>query len=90
MPSPGAYNRINQLSIDFLIVTPDTRMVAAVELDDASHARADRQAADARKAHALRSAGIPLLRWRVGEMPDVAAIAAAVGTLLSGAQSGAA
>lgn len=71
-------NRISQLSVDFLIVRPDTSIVAAIELDDASHARERRQAADARKAHALKSSGIPLLRWAVREMPDVLAIAAAV------------
>jgi len=70
-------NRISQLSVDFLIVKPDTSIIAAVELDDASHARAKRQAADARKAHALKSAGIPLVRFRVKHMPDVPSIQAA-------------
>jgi hypothetical protein len=58
----GIANQASQLSVDFLIVKPDTSIVAAVELDDASHDRQDRRAADTRKAHALRSAGIPLLR----------------------------
>jgi very-short-patch-repair endonuclease len=58
-------------------VKPDTSIIAAVELDDASHARAKRQAADARKAHALKSAGIPLVRFRVKHMPDVPSIQAA-------------
>src|ERR1700733_6385989 len=31
-------NRISQLSIDFLIINPDTSIVAAVELDDSTHA----------------------------------------------------
>jgi very-short-patch-repair endonuclease len=74
----GIANRINQLSIDFLIVNPDTSLVAAVELDDASHDREGRRAADARKTHALQSAGIPLLRWTVRNLPDVSAITAAV------------
>jgi hypothetical protein len=69
----------SQLSVDFLIVKPDTSIVAAVELDDASHDRQDRRAADTRKAQALKSAGIPLLRWSVGQMPEVPAIAAALG-----------
>ncbi len=72
------WNRICQLSIDFLIVRPDTSIIAAVELDDSSHFRADRQDADARKGHALESAGVPLIRWRVGKMPDVASIKSAV------------
>lgn len=74
----GIANRISQLSVDFLIVKPDTSIVAAVELDDTSHARQNRQAADARKTHALKSAGIPLLRWTVRQIPDVPAITAAL------------
>ena len=74
----AVWNRICQLSIDFLIVRSDTSIIAAVELDDSSHFRADRRDADARKEHALGSAGVPLIRWRVGKMPDVASIKSAV------------
>jgi hypothetical protein len=51
-------NRISQLSLDFLILNPDTSIVAAIELDDATHARENRRQADARKSHALKSAGV--------------------------------
>lgn len=71
-------NRISQLSIDFLVVGPETAIVAAIELNDATHDDAQRRAADARKAHALKSAGIPLLIWSVREMPDVPTIRAAI------------
>jgi very-short-patch-repair endonuclease len=71
-------NRISQLSVDFLIVKPDMSIIAAVELDDASHERAQRRAADARKVHALKSAGIPLVRFRVKQIPDVPSIQAAL------------
>jgi hypothetical protein len=74
----GVLNRISQLSIDFLVVTPETAIVAAIELNDATHNDEQRRRADARKAHALKSAGIPLLIWSVREMPDVPAIRAAV------------
>ncbi len=74
----AVWNRICQLSIDFLIVRPDTSIIAAVELDDSSHFRADRQDADARKGHALELAGVPPIRWRVGKMPDVVSIKSAV------------
>jgi very-short-patch-repair endonuclease len=80
-------NQISQLSVDFLIVRPDTSIVAAVELDDTSHRRADRRNADARKTHALESAGIPLIRWEVGRIPDVATIRAAVGELANGSNA---
>lgn len=71
--TPATLNRISQLSIDFLVVTPDTRIIAAIELNDATHQGPKRQDADARKAHALKSAGIPLLVWPTRELPDVQA-----------------
>lgn len=77
----AVWNRICQLSIDFLIVRPDTSIIAAIELDDSSHFRADRQDADARKGHALESAGVPLIRWRVAKMPDVVSIKSAIAGL---------
>ena len=69
------FNRISQLSIDFLILDADTSVVAAIELDDG---RRGRPWADARKRHALKSAGIPLIRWNAWTLPDSAAIRAAV------------
>jgi hypothetical protein len=74
----GIFNRICQLSVDFVILRADTSIVAAIELDDATHERTDRRDADARKTHALRSAGIQLVRWNVKTLPDVSAIAAAL------------
>ena len=76
--TPGVFNRISQLSLDFLILNPDTSIVAAVELDDATHARENRRQADARKSHALKSAGIPLIRWQAKALPDAAGILAAL------------
>jgi len=35
VPRQGWFNRISQLSADFLILKPDTSVVAAIELDDA-------------------------------------------------------
>jgi very-short-patch-repair endonuclease len=71
-------NRISQLSLDFLILNPDTSIVAAVELDDATHTREASRKADARKDHALKSAGIPLIRWNAKSLPDRVAILAAI------------
>jgi very-short-patch-repair endonuclease len=74
-------NRFNQLSLDFLILNPDTSIVAAVELDDATHTRESARQADARKDHALKSAGVPLIRWNAKNLPDrVAILAATVAT----------
>ena len=71
-------NRFNQLSLDFLILNPDTSIVAAVELDDATHTREASRQADARKDHALKSAGVPLIRWNAKSLPDSVAILAAM------------
>jgi very-short-patch-repair endonuclease len=79
VPRQTWFNRISQLSADFLILNPDTSVVAAIELDDGSHLRVSRRAADARKTQALQSAGVTLIRWHVGALPDEAAIRAAFG-----------
>jgi very-short-patch-repair endonuclease len=78
VPRQAWFNRISQLSADFLILKPDTSVIAAIELDDASHDRPGRRQADARKSHALQSAGIRLIRWHVRALPDEAAIRAAL------------
>lgn len=70
------FNRINRMSADFVLCSKDASIVAVIELDDASHEKADRQAADAKKDKALSSAGIRILRWHVKSIPDEAAIKA--------------
>jgi hypothetical protein len=70
------FNRINRMSADFVLCSKDSTIVAVVELDDASHKKADRVAADAKKDKALRSAGIRVLRWQMNSIPDEVAIKA--------------
>jgi len=72
------FNRISLLSLDYVILNSDTSIVAAIELDDATHEREDRRRADARKSHALKSAGIPLIGWNAKSLPDATAIRAAL------------
>jgi hypothetical protein len=72
------HNRINRMSVDFLICLKDSTVVAAIELDDASHDRRDRRIADAKKELALRSAGLPLIRWTVATLPSEDEIRAAI------------
>jgi hypothetical protein len=67
-------NRINRLSLDFVVCLKDSTVVAAIELDDSSHNQPHRAEPDARKAAALEAAGIKLLRWSVKSLPDEAAI----------------
>ena len=80
-------NRFNQLSLDFLILNPDTSIVVAVELDDATHTREASRRADVRKDHALKSAGVPLIRWNAKNLPDRVAILAAIPTVATGTRS---
>ena len=81
VPRQGWFNRISQLSADFLILRLDTSVVAAIELDDASHETPSRRDADARKTQALHSAGVKLIRWQVKFMPDEATIQTAMAEL---------
>ncbi|MGB2816185.1 MAG: DUF2726 domain-containing protein [Burkholderiaceae bacterium] len=72
--SRGWLNRVNRLSVDFLILKKDATVVAAVELDDKTHQRTDRREADSRKNRALSDAGVRLVRWNVGDMPSASTI----------------
>lgn len=67
-------NSINRMSLDYVVCLKDFTIVAAVELDDKSHLKASRIDADSKKEKALSAAGITLLRWNVGDLPDEAAI----------------
>lgn len=63
-------NRINRMSLDYVVCLKDSTIVAAVELDDKTHLKAPRIEADAKKEKALSAAGIVLLRWNVSALPD--------------------
>lgn len=67
-------NRINRMSLDFVVFLKDSTVVAAVELDDKTHEKASRVEADAKKEKALSAAGVSLIRWQVSTLPDEAAI----------------
>lgn len=71
-------NRINRLSLDYVVCLKDSTVVAAIELDDASHEASARREADQRKERALNSAGVPLVRWSVRALPNEAEIRAAL------------
>jgi hypothetical protein len=61
----GNFGRISQKHLDFVIIESQTgRIRLAIEIDDRSHQRADRQKSDQVKNEALAKAGIPLLRIR--------------------------
>ena len=69
-------NRISQKSVDFVVCLKDSTIVAAVELDDSTHARISRQKADAQKDRALEAAGVAIIRWKTSALPDEEAIRA--------------
>jgi very-short-patch-repair endonuclease len=65
-------NRIQAKHIDFVLCDPDSLEVKlAVELDDATHQRPDRQARDAFVEEALAASELPLLRVPVAPKYDV-------------------
>lgn len=70
------FNRINRMSVDFLVCNKAMQIAAAIELDDASHQRADRVKADAKKDAVLAAAGIKLVRWQVKAVPSADEITA--------------
>ena len=67
-------NRINRLSYDFVVCGKDSAVLAAIELDDRSHESKSRAAVDERKNKATADAGLRLIRWQVGALPDEEAI----------------
>lgn len=67
-------NRINRMSLDFVVCHKDSTIIAAIELDDKSHEKASRKEADDKKDKALAAADIALVRWKTGALPDEAAI----------------
>ena len=69
-------NRINRMSADFVVCNKDSSILAVIELDDTSHEKPDRQAADAKKDKALSAAEIKIVRWQAKAIPDITAIKA--------------
>jgi hypothetical protein len=67
-------NRINRLSYDFVVCSKDSRVVAAIELDDKSHESTSRARTDEKKNKASADAGLRLVRWQVASLPSEQAI----------------
>jgi len=81
----AAFNRIIQKHVDFLVCEPRTmKPLFGIELDDATHARADRQARDEFVRQAFAAASLPLLRFPVQRSYNVQEIATQMEPLLSG------
>jgi len=62
----SAWNRIQSKSFDFVLCHPETLApLAAVELDDRSHERAERRRRDTLVEDVCRAVGLPLVRFPV-------------------------
>jgi hypothetical protein len=62
------------LSYDFVVYAKDAKVLAAIEVDDKTHDEESRMATDDKKNRATAAAGVRLVRWRVNQLPDDAAI----------------
>lgn len=71
-------NRIRQKSADFVICRPDSKVLAVIELQDATHERPERQKSDEFKRKACQAAGLRLVEFHVRDMPSVEGIRKAV------------
>jgi len=72
-------NRINRMSVDFLVCRKDASVVVAIELDDSSHKSNDRKEADAKKDKAIGAAGLNVIRWHVKDIPSTESIISVLG-----------
>lgn len=92
LPRPAYYRAFNWVAakhVDFVLCDPATsKLFCAIELDDASHARPDRQRRDRFLDDALTAAGLPLLRIRAQRSYSVAGLRQQLDTI--GASSAAA
>lgn len=79
----AARNRISRKHVDFLLC--DSRSMhptLGIELDDASHAREDRQTRDALVEQVFAAAGLPLLRFPVQHTYNIPEIASRLSPFL--------
>jgi very-short-patch-repair endonuclease len=65
-------NRINRMSLDFVICERSSNPICVIELDDKTHLRDSVKIRDEKKDKALNAAEIPIVRIKVAEMPTVA------------------
>lgn len=73
----GAYNRINRKHVDFLVCEPKTMKPRfAIELDDISHQRADREERDDFVDEVYKAANLPLIRIPVRNAYNTAELGA--------------
>ena len=68
-------NKISQKHVDFVILAvPSGKVLVAFELDGTSHDTERQQVRDLEKDSIFRLAGLPLVRYKVAEKPDLVAL----------------
>lgn len=81
----GAFARISQKHLDFVLCQPRTfEIVAAVELDDRSHSESKRRERDDFLNNALAAAEVPLVRFPASNRYDLATLAGEIESALVG------
>jgi hypothetical protein len=70
----SAFNKVACKHFDYVLCDAELRIVAAIELDDASHMREDRMRRDRFVDWACRSAGVTLLRFAPQKRYDIVAL----------------
>ena len=79
----GAFNKVSQKHVDFVLCERGTlRPLVAVELDDPSHQRPDRQARDQFVDSAYRSAGLAIVHIQTQEQYNAAELLTRLNPLL--------
>ncbi len=75
--------RLRGLQYDFVLCSADATVLAAIELTGKARAKSDVPESDRIKQRASAAAGIRLLHWQAGALPDHAAIQAVFGLPLT-------
>jgi hypothetical protein len=65
-------NKINRMSLDFVLCEKTSNPICVIELDDKTHLRDSAKVRDEKKDKALSAAGIPVVRIKVEDMPTAA------------------
>ncbi len=70
-----AFNQISRKHVDFVLCTPgDYKIIALIELDDASHNRSDRRERDERVDDIAKDANLPIIHFRAAASYDTKVI----------------
>lgn len=75
-------NRINRMSLDFVVCEKSSNPICVIELDDKTHLRDSVKIRDEKKDKALNAAAIPIIRIKVEDMPTEAQLPKLLGIVV--------